>query len=69
MDKDCLRPVSYVDDLESIFDAVWLAATKKFLETYSGMDQGGGKYEHLLLVLGVVMVLQARARMGLPTLV
>ena len=37
-----LRPVSYVDDLEMIFDRVWLTAVSDQLKDFAGEEQGGG---------------------------
>ena len=55
---DCLRPVSYVDDLQGFFDAAWLEVVRGPLEQYSGRWQAGGKYDAVLMVLGLLVALQ-----------
>ena len=54
-----LRPISYVDEIESVLDGLWLAATKQLLEEYSTESHSGGKYEHALVLPGMLLVLQA----------
>ena len=61
-----LRPVSYVDELECIVDAVWLRLVKPALVAYSGTQQAGGKYDAVLMAIGVFMSLQLRKLDGLP---
>ena len=41
-DDRVLRPVSYVDDLEGVFDSLWLSETRERLEAYMGEQQSGG---------------------------
>ena len=55
-----LRPVICVDDIENLLDGLWLAQARPFLEEYISMQQTGGRFEHLMVVLGVVLTLQAR---------
>jgi hypothetical protein len=66
-DDAVLRPVSYVDDLENAFDAVWLASTREKLEAYMGEQQSGGRYDYVLVVIGVLITLQSRLGQQLPT--
>ena len=66
-DLGLLRPISYVDDLEGVCDALWLASTRRRLEEYMGERQSGGRYDYVLVVLGVVLALQERQARGLPT--
>ena len=66
---DVLRPISYVDELEGLVDALWLCATRQRLEEYATLMQNGGRTEHLLVVLGLLVALQSRKALGLPTLV
>ena len=63
-----LRPVGYLDDLATVFDAAWLAVTRARLEEYSGSAQAGGKYDAVLMAIGVLMTLQVRRNKKLPTL-
>ena len=65
---EVLRPISYVDDLEGIFDAVWLKLCRPRLEEYMGVLQAGGQFDHGMVVLAVLMAIQARTQQGLPSL-
>lgn len=62
-----IRPFSYVSDLEGVFDLCWLDAHKTFLEEYSGSAQAGGKFEALLMALGLITAAQERRKLGLQT--
>ena len=62
-----IRPISYVSDLEGVFDLCWLDAHKTFLEEYSGSAQAGGKFEALLMALGLITAAQERRNLGLQT--
>ena len=62
-----LRPVSYVDEMEGLVDALWLRAEKDKLQEFAGEEQAGGQYDPLLMVLGIVITLQARREVGLPS--
>jgi hypothetical protein len=61
------RPLSYVDDLEGLFDAVWLLRTKQLLEDYSGSVQAGGKYDAMFVILTLLIVMQIRANLSMHT--
>ena len=64
-----IRPISYVSDLEGFFDLCWLDAHKTALEEYSGSTQAGGKFEALLMALGVITAAQERRNLGLQTFI
>ena len=64
-----LRPVSYVDDLQGFVDAVFLHSVKDLLTVYAGQQQAGGKYDAVLMVIGMFMALQMRSIDNLPTFV
>jgi len=66
-DKANLRPVSYGDELAGVYEALWLALTRQQLECYSGGPQAGGKYDGVLMAIGVLIALQIRRNLGLPT--
>ncbi len=59
------RPVSYVDELEGLFDAAWLATTRAHLEE----AQAGGRFDAVLMTVGLLMALQLRVAAGMRTLV
>ena len=63
-----LRPVGYLGDLAGVFDAVWLSAVQGALDQYSGVEQAGGKYDAVLMAIGLLIALQVRSSRGLPTL-
>ena len=63
-----LRPVGYMDDLAGVFDGAWLSLEQQKLEAYTGATQGGGKYDAVLMTLGIVIAMQMRRNMNLPTL-
>ena len=60
-----LRPVSQASDMSAIQDSLWLARCKPFLETFSGFNQFGGKYDAIALVLAVLLHVQIRDYQGL----
>ena len=62
-----VRPVSFVDEMESLVDALWLQGEQEKLQQYAGHEQGGGRYDSLLMTLGIVITLQARKEYGLPS--
>jgi hypothetical protein len=62
-----LRPISYVDEIEGVLDGRWLDAVRASVEEYSTASQSGGKVEHTLVVIGLLMALQARSCQWLPT--
>ena len=66
-DLNNLRPISYTDDLETLFDLVWLSRQRRALESYAGTEQGGGCIDSSLIALGVVLALQARSAWRLPS--
>ena len=63
-----LRPVGYLDDLGGVFDALWLELHKDLLDAYSGTEQAGGKFDAVLMSVGILIALQVRTNAGLPTL-
>ena len=63
-----IRPISVVDDVESVLDGVWLHHVRPLLEDFMTQQQSGGRYEHLLVVLGLLVTLQSRKAQGLGTL-
>ena len=63
-----LRPVGYLGDWAGVFDAVWLAAVQGALDQYFGVEQAGGKYDAVLMAIGLLIALQVRSARGLPTL-
>ena len=46
--------------MSAIQDSLWLARCKPFLETFSGLNQFGGKYDAIALVLAVLLHVQIR---------
>ena len=63
-----LRPVSYTDDLEGFYDAVWLAYAQPLIEAYSGSENAGGKYDAVLMVISIVVALQMGCNAKIRTL-
>ena len=63
-----LRPISCVEDIEAVFDALWLSEVRPQLESFMSFLQSGGRFDHVLVVLGTVLMLQARMAQGRPTL-
>ena len=61
--------VSYVDDLQDLVDALFLHCVKDLLIEHSGQLQAGGKYDAVLMVIGMYMALQMRGIDKLPTYV
>lgn len=59
-DPKVLRPITTVDVVESLLDGLWFAQVRCKLEAFMSMQQTGGRYEHFMLVLGMVLVLQSR---------
>ena len=47
-----LRPISYVDEVESVMDAVWLQKTRSSIEAYMGPQQHGGIVDAVVTALG-----------------
>ena len=68
-DPSNLRPISYVDDLESTFDLVWLSLYQERLAKFAGACQAGGAYDPVLMTIGAVLAVQTRKFVGLPTFV
>jgi len=64
-----LRPISYVDEVESIMDALWLQKTRSRIEAYMGPQQHGGIVDAVITALGIIVAAQHRRGHGLPTLV
>ena len=67
-DTKVVRPITCRDNLESAMDTVWLEDVKSEIEAYMTMQQTGGRYDHVLVVLSIVLTLQARLVQMLPTL-
>ena len=68
-DVACLRPISYVGDLENLSDALWLNHNKQALEAYYGQEQHGGRSDATLVALGILVAAQIRKEAGLPTII
>ena len=68
-DVSNLRPVTYTDDLESLFDAAWLLRNQAKLEQYIGPHQHGGRIDAVLVALSIITVAQLRQTCKLPTLI
>ena len=62
-----LRPIGYTDELAGVFDALWLMKVRDRLDSFSGPSQAGGKFDATLITLGILVVLQLRTNLGLPT--
>ena len=58
-----LRPISYTDDLQTLFDM----GCRKLLEEYVGKEQAGGRLDCCLIFIGVLVALQTRRNFPLPT--
>ena len=63
-----VRPITCVDDIEAILDTIWLGHVRPELERFMGFQQSGGRFDHMTVVLGVVLLLQARKSQQLPSL-
>ena len=57
-----------MDDLAGVFDGAWAGLEQRKLEAYTGATQRGGKYDAVLMTLGIVIAMQMRRNMNLPTL-
>ena len=57
------------DELESLFDFLWLQHQRTNLERYAGPEQGGGIHSCTLLAIGILIALQNRTNLQLPTYV
>ena len=55
-----IRPISFTDDLQTLFDMAWLARCREKLERYVGAEQGGGRFDSTLIAIGAVVGLQTR---------
>ena len=64
-----LRPISVVDELESLFDLLWLNHQKASLQQYAGQEQGGGHISSTILTLGILIALQVRCNFNLPSFI
>ena len=62
-----LRPISYTDELQTLFDLAWLQKCRSILEAYVGSEQSGGRYDSVLISLGTLIALQTRCNLSLPT--
>jgi exonuclease III len=62
-----LRPISYTDELQTLFDLAWLQKCRSILEAYVGSEQSGGRYDSVLISLGILIALQTRRNLSLPT--
>ena len=62
-----LRPISYTDELQTLFDLAWLHSCRHLLETYIGQEQAGGRFDSTLVSLGILIALQTRRNWSLPT--
>ena len=62
-----LRPISYTDELQTLFDLAWLQRCRHLLEAYVGPEQAGGRFDSTLVSLGILVALQARRNWSLPT--
>ena len=63
-----IRPITCVDDIETILDTIWLGQVRPQLEQFMGFEQSGGRFDHIVVVIGVVLLLQARKAQQLPSL-
>ena len=55
-----LRPISYTDELQTLFDLAWLQKCRYLVEAYVGSEQAGGHFDSTLISLGILVALQAR---------
>ena len=62
-----LRPISYTDELQSLFDLAWLCRCRDKLERYIGSEQAGGRFDSCLVSVGILVALQVRRNWSLPT--
>ena len=53
-DVVCLRPISYVGDVENLSDALWSNHNKQALEVYCGQEQHGGRSDATLVALDIL---------------
>jgi hypothetical protein len=56
-----------MDDLAGLFDGAWLMVVKPLLVAHLGAAQAGGRFDMVLMVLGLVIALQIRRNLGLPS--
>ena len=66
-DTKVVRPVTCRDDLETAIDKAWLDDVKDMVEDYMTMQQSGGRFDHNLVVLAIVLTMQARLIQKLQT--
>ena len=62
-----LRPISYTDELQTLFDLAWLEKCRHLLEGYVGPEQAGVRFDSTLVSLGTLIALQTRRNWSLPT--
>ena len=62
-----LRPIGYTDELAGVFDALWLRQARPFLEQFMGKEQAGGRLDSTLIAVGVLIAIQLRRNLELPT--
>ena len=68
-DLSNLRPVCFVCEVESVFDAVWLWRCRSRIEGYLGRQQHGGRCDSLIMALSIIVIAQLRLSSNLPTLI
>ena len=57
-----IRPISFVSDLGFLIFVGWTLA--KLSSKYSGSAQAGGKFEALIMALGLITAAQERRKLG-----
>lgn len=62
-----LRPISYTDELQTLFDPAWLDKCRDLLEEYVGTERAGGRFDSTLVPIGILIALQTRRNWDLPT--
>ena len=64
--KENLRPISYVDDMQAVTEAAWLHQVKDKCWAYAGKQQAGVRYDAVIMVIALAIACNALSR-ALPT--
>ncbi|CAE8646774.1 unnamed protein product [Polarella glacialis] len=62
-----LRPVSLAVDLLAVVDSLWLRRCRLRIETFVGPNQMGGRFDAVVAVVVVILLVQLRSYQGLDS--
>ncbi|CAE8615479.1 unnamed protein product [Polarella glacialis] len=62
-----LRPVSLAVDLLAVIDSLWLRRCRLLIETFVGPNQMGGRFDAVVAVVVVILLVQLRSYQGLDS--